>query len=809
MVRKRVSKETEKRVEDLEKGLKGGISNALLNGSITAAFLLDLTGTILAANDTFAKGLGKKLEEVIGHRTDDFLCPEVYEKRKTAGLEVLRTGKPLRLEDEHEEKIYDTNIHPVFDGNGRVKYLAVSSQDITKLKAAEKTLQKSNDILKQKVEERTAELEKANRTLKRKVKELKKAQKALSESEHRYRELTETIKDVLFVQDMDLNITYMSPSITRFGYRVEEALKLKVEDFMTPESFKKALESYNEMVSQADEGDIDIPFMEYEYLRKDGSTFWGELKVSFLRDSGGQIIGVQGLLRDIDERKKTEEALRQSELRFRRLFDLSPQAIALTEVDTGRLIDVNDKFCQITKYDKQEILEKTTTEIGFYNPEGRKRFLTELRKKGKVQGLEMDFRAKDGTAIHSQMYANVIQSGNRQILLTVFHDMSEEKRLRNQFQKAQRMEAIGNLAGGIAHDFNNLLMGIQGNASLMLLEAGEESHPYHKMLKNIEKHVHSGAKLTRQLLDYARKGRYEVKTINLNQLVQESIESFQRARRQVRVHRDLTADLSPIEADMSQIEQVLLNLYINAADAMPGGGDLFLNTYNVTDRDMEGECYKPKKGRYVLLAVRDTGTGIDKEIQDRIFEPFFTTKEMGKGTGLGLASVYGIVKGHGGYIGVESVKGKGSTFKVFLPASGKKEETQISISPDIITGKGTIFIVDDEQTVLDVGSRMLEKLGYDIFKAETGAKAVEIFREHEDKIDLTILDLIMPGMQGEEVYDNMKKIKPDLKVLLSSGYSIDGEARRLLNRGCNGFIQKPFDIRTLSLKIGEIMHLTI
>jgi two-component system cell cycle sensor histidine kinase/response regulator CckA len=348
-------------------------------------------------------------------------------------------------------------------------------------------------------------------------------------------------------------------------------------------------------------------------------------------------------------------------------------------------------------------------------------------------------------------------------------------------------------------------MGIQGNTSLMLLEAGDESHPYYKMLKNIEKHVQSGAKLTRQLLDYARKGRYEVRPINVNQLVEETIESFQRARRQVKVHQDLASDLNSIDADLSQIEQVLLNLYINAADAMPGGGHLHITTRNVTDNDMKGAPYKPKKGTYVLLTVADTGMGMDKEVQDRIFEPFFTTKEMGKGTGLGLASVYGIIKGHGGYINVESERGRGTTFKVFLPSSTKKLEKQRSFSTDIVTGKGGILIIDDDENILDLGTRMLEKLGYETFAAENGAQALEIYRENKNKIDLIILDLIMPGIQGGEVYDNIKKINPDAKVLLSSGYSIDGEATKILKRGCNGFLQKPFDIKILSQKIGEIM----
>jgi two-component system cell cycle sensor histidine kinase/response regulator CckA len=612
------------------------------------------------------------------------------------------------------------------------------------------------------------------------------------------------MKDVLFMQDMDLNVTYTSPSVTQlFGYSVEEALKVKIADLMTPGSLNKALETFQTMVTRAEkQEEFDIPFMEYEYVRKDGTTFWGELKVTFLRDSKGSLVGSQGILRNVDERKRSEEALKQSEFRFRTLFNLSPQAIALTEVETGRLIDVNEKFCELTKYTKQEIVGRTTTEMAFYADPDRNRFTKELKSKGEVKGLEMDFKVKDGAMIQARMYARVIQFEDRPIILTVFYDLSEEKRLWNQFQQAQKMEAIGNLAGGVAHDFNNLLMAIQGNTSLMLFETGE-THPHYEMLKSIERSVQNGAKLTRQLLDYARKERYEVTPTDLNELVAETLESFQRARRQIQISQNLALDLRSVEADSAQIEQVLLNLYLNAADAMPRGGRLSVETRNVTDEDMQSSSYKPRKGPYVLLSVADTGVGMEKEIQERIFEPFFTTKELGKGTGLGLASVYGIIKGHGGYIDVQSVLGRGTTFKVYLPASKKRAKRQKTLPQNVTTGQETILIVDDEETFRDVASKMLQRLGYKTFMAESAARALEIFREKKDDIDLIILDMIMPGMQGGEVYDRVKEINPDVKVLLASGYSINGDAKEVLKRGCNGFIQKPFDMRTLSRKVGK------
>jgi nitrogen-specific signal transduction histidine kinase/CheY-like chemotaxis protein len=378
----------------------------------------------------------------------------------------------------------------------------------------------------------------------------------------------------------------------------------------------------------------------------------------------------------------------------------------------------------------------------------------------------------------------------------------EKKKLEAQHQQAQKMEAIGTLAGGIAHYFNNLLSVIQGNVSLMLFDI-DRTHPNYENLKNIEKQVRRGAKLTRQLLGYARKGRYEVKLINLNQLVKETAETFGRTRKEIAIRQDLAQNLFAIEADEDQIEQVLLDLYVNAADAMPGGGDLVLKTTNVTHKDMKGRLYDPKPGKYVLLTVTDTGTGMDKETQERIFDPFFTTKEMGRG--LGLASAYGIIKGHGGYIDVDSEKGRGTTFSIYLPASEKEVEKSIKTAKQITKGSGSVLFVDDHAQVLDMGVEVLKRLGYRVLEAKGCRKAVELYKANKDKIDMVILNMNMPDMGGGEAYDRMKEINPNVKVLLSSGYSIDDQAKEILDRGCDGFIQKPFSMNGLSGKIREVL----
>jgi len=376
--------------------------------------------------------------------------------------------------------------------------------------------------------------------------------------------------------------------------------------------------------------------------------------------------------------------------------------------------------------------------------------------------------------------------------------------LENRLQQARKMEALGQLAGGIAHNFNNLLMAIQGNTSLMLLET-VSSHSHYARLRSIEAQVRSASKLTAQLLGYARKGRYEVKSLDLNRVVEETSEIFGKAKMGVTIHKELADGLFATEADESQLKQILLDLYLNAAEAMLDSGDFIVKTSNVTHEDMKDKEYDPKPGNYVLLTVTDTGVGMDKSTMGLIFDPFFTTKHMGMGTGLGLAAVYGIITGHGGYIGVESRKGHGSTFSIYLPASGEKVRKVLGATDEITRVNGTVLLVDDEDMVLDVEKELLETLGYEVLTARDGKEAVEIYKKKWDNIDLVLMDMVMPNMSGGEAYDRMKEINPRVKVLLSSGYSIDREAKEILARDCDGFIQKPCTIKELSEKIREIV----
>jgi CheY-like chemotaxis protein len=365
------------------------------------------------------------------------------------------------------------------------------------------------------------------------------------------------------------------------------------------------------------------------------------------------------------------------------------------------------------------------------------------------------------------------------------------------------MKAVGALAGRIANDFNNLLSVVQASASLILLDI-DPTHITYQHLRNIEKQVHKGSRLSAQLLGYAGQGRYEVRTVDINELVEKTARNFGQTRKRIETHLTLAANLPAVDVDNSQIEQVLENVLVNAADAMPGGGYLTLKSNLVSHKDMAGHVLDPKPGSYVMLTVTDTGIGMNEETRARTFEPFFTTKDKAQASGLGLTSAYGIIEGHGGYIDVESREGEGTTFNIYLKASEKEVDKPVMSADQIMRGSGTVLLVDDEPMVLEVGTKLLEKLGFKVIQAQGGKEAVEIYEASGAGIDLIILDMIMPDMGGGETFDRMKEINPGARVILSTGYTEDGRAAEIMARGCDAFLQKPFTIRDLSARISEV-----
>jgi PAS domain S-box-containing protein len=626
-------------------------------------------------------------------------------------------------------------------------------------------------------------------------------EKALRESEEKLRNIIEHSNEIFYIHDTEHILTYVSStSKDIFGYTPEEMMRNWTELITDNPINQKGFELTQKAI---DTGERQEAYL-LEAKKKDGTLFLLEIEESPVKDAEGKVAGIIGAGRDVTNRRQAEEALRKSEEKYRELIEDINDVIFSVDIN-GVITYISPVIESVLGYHPSEVIGKNFIE--FIHPEDLDFVMERFEQviSGELEPSEYRLIEKSGRPrwVRSSSRPNY-EEGSILGIRGVLIDISERKRLEAQLQQVQKMEAIGTLAGGVAHDFNNLMMGMLGNVSLVLHDL-EPSHPHYEMLKHVDGLIQSGSRLTRQLLGFARKGKYEVKPVSLKKIVKESSETFGRTRKEITIKHELAEELFAVEADEAQIQQVLLNLYINASDAMPGGGNLFLQTLNVTHAELKDKQYDPKPGNYVMIKVADQGAGMDEKTMERIFDPFFTTKEMGRGTGLGLASAYGIIKGHGGYIDVDSKEGHGTTFSIYLPASDEKITETPPVSERFEKGIETILLVDDEEMVLDVGVKMLETMGYVVLEAKSGQEAIDVYKQNQEQIDLVILDMIMPGMGGGEAFDKMKEINPKVNVLLFSGYSIEGRAQDIMDRGCKGFIQKPFSLEDLSQKIREIL----
>ena len=552
-----------------------------------------------------------------------------------------------------------------------------------------------------------------------------------------------------------------------------------------------------------------------EILFKDGRIF--ERYTVPMYDNERNYYGRIWNFRDVTERKQNERLLRESEDRFVLAFKTSPYPIVITRLSDGFILEANDSFYLTTGLDKNE-----TSSLGIWENKNDRDNLIQKLQLGTVINLEQTFKDISGNRIIGLYSGNIINIKNEKYILSSINNITnikqteiENKHLQEQLAHIEKMESIGTLAGGIAHDFNNLLMGIQGCTSIILIKKDKNDPDYDKLIQ-IEEQIQRGSDLTKQLLGFARSGKYDVKLTNINTIIRNSLSLYERTKKELIISQNLDENISYVEVDRGQIEQVLMNLFINAGQAMPAGGSLSVKTQEVSlnERRVHMETLQNDRRKrsnsvfkqYVKISVTDTGVGMDEKTKLKIFEPFFTTKEMGRGTGLGLASVYGIIQSHLGLIEVQSKIGEGTTFDIYLPTSDKKivEEEKI-ISKIVEKGIGTILVVDDEKMVLEMVVTLLNHLNYTAFSAENGQIAFDILSEKKDKIDLIILDMVMPGMSGSETFDKLREINPNVKILLSSGYSINGAATKIMERGCNGFIQKPYKIEKLATKILEVL----
>ncbi len=689
------------------------------------------------------------------------------------------------------------------------------------------------------------ELAKRVKELEIDVLQTKGMKEKLQESEEKYRQLFRTVTDAIILFDAETRqfIDANDAALNLYGYTREEFFKLRHRD-ITAEPEKSGIS-----IEQTLEGKLNRIPVRY-HAAKDGTLFPVEISSNTFTLKNRKVLC--GVVRDITERKRAEDALksahealerqveertaelvltneqlkteikerkqaekelRESRERYRTVVEDMP-AMVCRFLPDGILTFVNGAYCDYFNKNNDALIGQNFFQ--FIPEEDQEKVRYHFKSLNQIDPMityEHQVIASDGN-IRWQQWTDRAIFDERDRLIeyqSVGRDITEEKlsqeekiKLESQLQHARKMQAVGTLAGGFAHNFNNVLMGIMANASIMLLDI-DADHPHYNYLKKIETQAINGSKVVRQLTGYARGGRLELKPLDLNRLLVETSDTFNMVKKRIKFHQVLAENLHAVLADKVQIEQVLLNLYLNAADAMSGDGDLFLKTTNVKSEDITGKPYTPKAGNYVLLTVRDTGMGMDKEIEERIFEPFFTTKDVSKGIGLGLSSTYAIVKSHQGYIDVDSEKGHGTFFNIYLPATEKEVTDETEVHGEILKGNETVLLVDDEDMVIEGCGELLDKMGYTVSTAKGGKDAIETYQKKKTPIDLVILDMIMPDMDGGETYKRLKEINPDIKVLLSSGYSIDDQAAGILKRGCDGFIHKPFNIMDLSIKIREIL----
>ena len=882
-------KRVEERLRQSEESYRGLLE--LAPDAISVTRISD--GRYVQVNNTFAKRTGYSAEEAVGRTISDL---NIYADPSDRGrvLEALkRDGKIEAMEMKFRTK------------SGAIQDTLMSARPVS---------YQGDDCLL---------VVSAN------IGPLKQAQRNLRQKESKLRNILESINDGYYEVDLNGNLIYFNDALLQLsGYPRQELTGMNFRDFIAAEDAEKVYAVFYEIYR----GTAATQFIEHSTVKKDGTRRMVETSISLARNASGEPAGFYGITRDRTEQKMAEEKLIQSEEGYRGILELAPDSITVGTIEDGRYLLVNDAFCKMSGYTAEEALGRTALELGLYaDTKNREQMLNDLKRHGRVENAEIQFKTKSGRILQTltsaikivfegkdcllvivtditslkeaqdvlqqsekkyrtilegmeegyyeidlngdftyfnestrklhgysadelmgMSYKQYLRPDTAKVFFNIFskifetgvpstileyevirkdgtsricemsaylrrdpsgkpigfwgiaRDRTDQKKMEAQLLQSNKMEAIGTLAGGLAHDFNNLLMGIQGNAALMLMDIGEEDLGYDN-LKSIEQYVKAGADLTKQLLGAAKGGKYEVKPTDMNRVVDASANLFGRTKKEIRIHKTLQTNLWTVEVDRGQIEQVLLNLYVNAWHAMPNGGDLYIESRNIELDEESAHPYGLHPGRHIRVTVTDTGTGIAPDDLKQIFDPFFTTKEMSRGTGLGLASAYGIISNHGGTITVYSEQGNGSTFNIYIPVTDKQVVTKREATVETISGNETVLLVDDDAGIVGVGRLILEKLGYHVMTAHSGQEAIDIYQQHQKIIDLVILDMIMPGLSGSETFNEMKAINPEISVILSSGYSINGQAKSIMESGCKGFIQKPYNIKELSIKLREVL----
>lgn len=608
-----------------------------------------------------------------------------------------------------------------------------------------------------------------------------------------------SISESVCITDLEDHILYVNPAFERaYGYSPEELLGRPISIVQTPSNPPEVIrEIFPATLRGGWHGEL-------LNRKKDGSDFPVFLSTSIVCDESGKAVALMSSATDISVSKRAAKALQQSEERYRELFENAGDMLYTCDLN-GKITSINKAGEQMTGYMRETALQMCIEEIVAPEQIAACRCMFKQNLKGETQDsvYQTEFLCKDGRRIPVEIHSRLIyESGLAIGVHGTVRDISDRKRLEDQFRQAQKMEAVGRLSGGVAHDFNNVLTIVSGYAQLLLDNPSLDSSAVEQATA-IKKAARRGAGLTSQLLAFSRKQVLQPRILNMNSVVKNAGEMLSRLiGEDVTIETKFSPDIPPVKVDPTQIEQVLMNLAVNARDAMPNGGRLVLETSAVVLRE-DPLDFRIKAGNYVRLAVSDTGSGMTDEVKSRIFEPFFSTKRREQGTGLGLATVYGIVRQSGGSIHVYSEVGHGTTFKIYLPAieSPQSVAAEIPARSERLSGSETVLLVEDEDDVRNLLERFLTRLGYSVLIASGPGSAIELVNSHQGTIDLLLSDVIMPGMNGPDMARRLTALRPQLRLLYMSGYTDEAILHHGVLDSAVNFIGKPFTIEQLSTAI--------
>ena len=736
-------------------------------------FITDPNGVIVYVNPAFETTYGFHKEEVLGKTPRILKSGVVSHKqyvqfwdtllaKEITTIELVNKAKDGRLID------IEATANPILDSNGAIIGFLAVQRDITARKLA---------------------------------------QKALAESEERFRGLFENASIGIYRTTPNGEIVLANPALVQMlGYKDLAELKVRnlekegFEPTYSRSHFREQIDVVGEVVG-----------LESAWKKRDGTVIFVRESARAVRDTNGNVLYYEGTAEDITERKHAEVALKESEEKYKSLFDQNLAGTYVSDPD-GNVLDCNPAYVQMFGFGSREQALATNRITLYVDVKERQRLMDTLRRERKAENMQLRMVKTDGTPMY--IIANVIgtfgTTGNLEQITGYYIDDTKRHRLEKELIQSQKLESLGILAGGIAHDFNNILGILMGHVSL-LDKIKDDPQLHQSSLDAINKALQRGAGLVRQLLTFARKTETVFQPVFLNDIVKELIrlirETFPKT---IEVVAELEGKLPPIVADGGQIHQILLNLCVNARDAMPAGGRLRIGTAVVEGDVVRKRFPTALAERYISLEVRDSGTGMDEVTKTRIFEPFFTTKEAGKGTGLGLAVVFGVVQSHEGFIDVESEPRWGTAFRVYFPLKEQQSspsDRQKIESERLLNGTETILIVEDEPLLFETSRIILVKYGYKVLYAKDGMEALDVYKEHAGEIGLVVTDIDLPRLNGEKLIKALLEIRPKLKIMFVSGYLEPDMKSNILRGGAKAFLQKPFESLEMVKKVREILDL--